>query len=217
MGWKSQVNRTGRAVPMCVWEPWSLQPGFTTMWPPLTSTLISGAWTMSSRGSSSWTIEWWEINQKKSAELESQWLQVSQTATLVFLAVWHGWHAGYYVTFFNEFIVISFEKDFSTVWNKSVRVARCWLRNSYMWEWMFQPGFVLLMSIFAGGRSILLTPLSPPPLAGKWCHFIGSGFLISLFWQVLCVLLPTPLLPGLPSSWMESLLAGLSGQLGFWC
>ena len=50
---------------------------------------------------------------------------MSQTATLAFLAVWHGWHAGYYVTFFNEFIVISFEKDFSTVWNKSVRVARC--------------------------------------------------------------------------------------------
>lgn len=49
---------------------------------------------------------------------------MSQTATLAFLAVWHGWHAGYYVTFFNEFIVISFEKDFSTVWNKSVRVAR---------------------------------------------------------------------------------------------
>ena len=49
---------------------------------------------------------------------------MSQTATLAFLAVWHGWHAGYYITFFNEFIVISFEKDFSTVWNKSVRVAR---------------------------------------------------------------------------------------------
>lgn len=44
---------------------------------------------------------------------------VSQLSALVFLAVWHGWHSGYYVTFFNEFIVINFEKEFSAIWAKS--------------------------------------------------------------------------------------------------
>ena len=87
-----------------------------------------------------------EESSKKSSELESRGLQVSQTATLAFLAVWHGWHAGYYVTFFNEFIVISFEKDFSTVWNKSVRVARCWFINANVGEWMSHSWFVLLIS-----------------------------------------------------------------------
>uniref|UniRef100_A0A2L2Y2V1 Lysophospholipid acyltransferase 5 n=1 Tax=Parasteatoda tepidariorum TaxID=114398 RepID=A0A2L2Y2V1_PARTP len=36
---------------------------------------------------------------------------LSQAAALSFLAVWHGLHSGYYVCFFNEFIVMYFEKD----------------------------------------------------------------------------------------------------------
>ena len=47
---------------------------------------------------------------------------MSQTATLVFLAIWHGWHAGYYVTFFNEFIVVNFEREFGALWSKSKKV-----------------------------------------------------------------------------------------------
>jgi len=49
---------------------------------------------------------------------------VSQVSALVFLAVWHGWHSGYYVTFFNEFIVVNFEREFSNIWKSSVKVAR---------------------------------------------------------------------------------------------
>ena len=173
MGQKKRVNQTGRAVPMSAWEPWSRRPGSTIMWQPSTSTPISGAWIMSSRGSSSWTIGWWGILQGHT-ELE-QWclLQVSQTATLAFLAVWHGWHAGYYITFFNEFIVISFEKDFSTVWNKSVRVARYQSFKNPIWVCFF-------ISIFSDGRSILLTPLSQPPLAGNWLY---SFVLCSHLWS----------------------------------
>ena len=29
-----------------------------------------------------------------------------------FLALWHGWHPGYYICFFNEFLVMQFEKSF---------------------------------------------------------------------------------------------------------
>lgn len=38
---------------------------------------------------------------------------ISQAAALAFLAVWHGLHSGYYITFFNEFIVMYLEKDVS--------------------------------------------------------------------------------------------------------
>ena len=48
---------------------------------------------------------------------------VSQLSALVFLAVWHGWHSGYYLTFFNEFIVINFEKEFSGIWAKSSKLT----------------------------------------------------------------------------------------------
>ncbi|KAJ8964232.1 hypothetical protein NQ314_005061 [Rhamnusium bicolor] len=37
--------------------------------------------------------------------------QLSQFAALLFLAIWHGFHTGYYVCFFFEFIVIYMERD----------------------------------------------------------------------------------------------------------
>jgi len=49
---------------------------------------------------------------------------VSQLSALFFLAIWHGWHSGYYLTFFNEFLVVNFEKDFSALWAKSNKVMR---------------------------------------------------------------------------------------------
>ena len=36
---------------------------------------------------------------------------MSQAGALVFLAVWHGYHSGYYITFIHEFLVINFEKQ----------------------------------------------------------------------------------------------------------
>lgn len=46
----------------------------------------------------------------------------SQLGTLIFLAVWHGFHSGYYVTFALEFIVIIFERE--------VKFLFLWLKNS---------------------------------------------------------------------------------------
>lgn len=36
---------------------------------------------------------------------------ISHLSALLFLAVWHGFHSGYYMTFFLEFMVIHFEKQ----------------------------------------------------------------------------------------------------------
>ncbi|KAH0547447.1 lysophospholipid acyltransferase 5 [Cotesia glomerata] len=43
----------------------------------------------------------------------------SQFLTLVFLAIWHGFHSGYYVTFFNEFIIMYFERDIASALKKN--------------------------------------------------------------------------------------------------
>lgn len=40
---------------------------------------------------------------------------VSHISTLMFLAIWHGFHTGYYMTFFMEFLLIHFEKGVSNV------------------------------------------------------------------------------------------------------
>lgn len=42
---------------------------------------------------------------------------ISQFASLLFLALWHGFHTGYYVCFMFEFLIIYFERDVSIVIN----------------------------------------------------------------------------------------------------
>ena len=39
----------------------------------------------------------------------------SQIGTLLFLAVWHGYHSGYFVTFANELLTMTVEKEVSRV------------------------------------------------------------------------------------------------------
>jgi len=63
---------------------------------------------------------------------------ISQVVTLVFLAIWHGWYVGYYLTFVNEFIVMKFEAEFSKIWSQSKKVEK----------WSQHPSYVTLTSIF---------------------------------------------------------------------
>ncbi|XP_034951488.1 lysophospholipid acyltransferase 5 [Chelonus insularis] len=46
----------------------------------------------------------------------------SQFFTLAFLAIWHGFHSGYYVTFTMEFIIMYFEKDIAPVLKKNTKL-----------------------------------------------------------------------------------------------
>lgn len=57
--------------------------------------------------------------------------QVSQLAALLFLAVWHGLHSGYYVCFFNEFIVMKFERDVIEIIERLPSVKRI-VYNKYL-------------------------------------------------------------------------------------
>lgn len=44
---------------------------------------------------------------------------LSQGFTLGFLAIWHGFHSGYYLTFFHELLVVSFEREFFSMIDNS--------------------------------------------------------------------------------------------------
>ena len=55
------------------------------------------------------------------------WFRIaSQLGTLVFLAVWHGYHSGYYVCFFNEFITMNFERDIMNILERSPMLKPFW-------------------------------------------------------------------------------------------
>jgi lysophospholipid acyltransferase 5 len=49
---------------------------------------------------------------------------VSHISALLFLAVWHGFHFGYYVTFFMEFLLIHFEKEIDPVFKKNPKFQK---------------------------------------------------------------------------------------------
>ncbi|XP_055922101.1 lysophospholipid acyltransferase 5 [Eupeodes corollae] len=45
---------------------------------------------------------------------------ISYVAALAFLAVWHGFHSGYYLAFFMEYAIITIEKNVETIYAKDV-------------------------------------------------------------------------------------------------
>ncbi|XP_046388835.1 lysophospholipid acyltransferase 5 [Ischnura elegans] len=49
---------------------------------------------------------------------------VSQAAALLFLAVWHGLHSGYYMSFFLEFIIMKFEKDMEYILKQNQKLSQ---------------------------------------------------------------------------------------------
>jgi len=63
---------------------------------------------------------------------------ISQVVTLLFLAMWHGYHTGYFLTFFNEFITINFEKSFLSTLQRSERFE----------QWMHHPFADIVVKLF---------------------------------------------------------------------
>lgn len=89
---------------------------------------------------------------------------LSHLGALLFLAVWHGFHSGYYITFFMEFMVIRMEKELEPIFQK----------NDFVQSMLQQPlvkvaVFVLLKFytiVFAGCCLVPFVLLS----FAKWWH-----------------------------------------------
>ena len=84
-------------------------------------------------------------------------------ATLIFLAIWHGFHAGYYLTFFNEFVTIMVERQFLSTWGKSAKVAKWKSHPAYstvtsvlgwLWVWAFLPHAFIPFSLLLWSTSM---------------------------------------------------------------
>lgn len=68
--------------------------------------------------------------------------QLSQLAALLFLALWHGLHSGYYLCFLNEFIVMKFERDAQELLRHRLPPRLRWLRLEH--PLLRLPRFLLL-------------------------------------------------------------------------
>ncbi|XP_057322360.1 lysophospholipid acyltransferase 5 [Microplitis mediator] len=82
----------------------------------------------------------------------------SQFLTLLFLAIWHGFHSGYYVTFFNEFIIMYFEKDVASALVKNDRLQAA-LKNplAKIPVWIVLKLYTLIFMGYATAPFLLLS------------------------------------------------------------
>ena len=82
----------------------------------------------------------------------------SQAVTMTFLAVWHGFHSGYYLTFFNEILVMQFEKQFIPLCQRNPTLSKLWEDSliakalfivigkvSWLFNWLLPLGAYLLV------------------------------------------------------------------------
>jgi len=108
---------------------------------------------------------------------------LSQLGALVFLAVWHGWHPGYYITFFNEFLVMQFEKNFFPIVDNNPTIQRLnenpIMRGAF---WILGKTYVFFFMPHCFLPFALLTPVSRIWSAikltgGLGYVFFGSSFL----------------------------------------
>lgn len=105
---------------------------------------------------------------------------LSQFLALMFLAVWHGFHSGYYVCFFMEFIVMFFEKGFKSVVNKNEKLVDFFSHGpaSITWEILIRTYTFIFMGWCLAPFVLLKFP--------RYWHVFGnvyySGFLFFLPW-----------------------------------
>ncbi|XP_064214490.1 lysophospholipid acyltransferase 5 [Tribolium castaneum] len=101
---------------------------------------------------------------------------VSQLATLLFLAVWHGFHSGYYVCFFFEFMVVYMEREVKSIVNNNAQLS----------EFFSRPGVGLVVKIFLRIYTFVfmgwcLMPFALLKFEKYWAAFSGVSHVGSIF------------------------------------
>lgn len=103
---------------------------------------------------------------------------ISQAAALLFLAIWHGFHSGYYICFLFEFLVMYMEKDVSI---KIINKIKC-----------------LHYHISVGGN-FKNKPISPEIPTGEcYCIFTNTHYTSYLHFRLHGLVLVTVRAPNLP-------------------
>jgi lysophospholipid acyltransferase 5 len=112
---------------------------------------------------------------------------ISQAAALGYLAFWHGFHSGYFVSFIIEFLVIRFEKELETVSKKSDKFQK----------WMQGTGVQVLVWVVCKvymtvGTGFCLTPFQFLKF-GKYWHVNKELYFSGIIFFVLGNVLVRPL------------------------
>lgn len=118
----------------------------------------------------------------------------SHLLTLLFLAIWHGFHSGYYMTFFMEFAFIVFEKEVEAALNRS-EAAKQFFANPVI-DVVSHILANFYCCIFGGWNLVPFVFLS----FGRWWHIYKTLYLMGyiviplafLSGPLLKILLPKP-------------------------
>uniref|UniRef100_A0A2R5LM33 Lysophospholipid acyltransferase 5 n=1 Tax=Ornithodoros turicata TaxID=34597 RepID=A0A2R5LM33_9ACAR len=105
---------------------------------------------------------------------------VSQLSALLFLAVWHGLHSGYYVCFFNEFIVMKFERDVIEIIERLPRV-----KHIVYHKYLHIPRLIILKVFVMGMFGYCIVPfvlLSFDRYSEAYSRVYWCGHIIYLSW-----------------------------------
>lgn len=106
---------------------------------------------------------------------------LSQLITLLFLALWHGTQSGYYMTFFNEFIIIVMEKDIESIVRRTRYYEKIW-SNKFLKYVVYI--FLKTYTIVFMGWS--LAPFDVKAFSKWWRVYSSlyfSGFILFLPWS----------------------------------
>ncbi|UYV68587.1 LPCAT3 [Cordylochernes scorpioides] len=106
---------------------------------------------------------------------------MSQFLSLIFLAMWHGLHTGYYICFFNEFIVMKMERDIQNIVENSQFLTR--IVNNFKYPIYFLMKIYLTCVI--GYCLLPFILLTTDRWYGVYSSVYFYGHIIYLTWPVL--------------------------------
>ncbi|XP_026272325.1 lysophospholipid acyltransferase 5 [Frankliniella occidentalis] len=117
----------------------------------------------------------------------------SQGGALAFLAVWHGFHSGYYVCFFNEFVVMLMEKEVESILARNEK-ATMFLSSPFVSPivWVI---LKLYTFIFMGYCLVPFVLLSFNRYWAVYKSVYFSGYLLFLGWHLYAPLVRKALKP----------------------
>ncbi|XP_076183758.1 lysophosphatidylcholine acyltransferase 3 protein nessy isoform X2 [Ptiloglossa arizonensis] len=112
----------------------------------------------------------------------------SQFGTLLFLALWHGFHSGYYACFFLEFIIMYAERDLTEILEKQEKLQRLLKTHSELriLFWIFT---MIYTYVFMGYSLVCFILLSYPRYHQVYSSVFYCGHVIYLSYPVISIII----------------------------
>ncbi|XP_076651725.1 lysophosphatidylcholine acyltransferase 3 protein nessy isoform X2 [Halictus rubicundus] len=117
----------------------------------------------------------------------------SQFFTLLFLALWHGFHSGYYVCFFLEFIIMYAEKDLTSIFEKQEKLQSI-MKAHVELRMLFAVVSFVYTFIFMGYSVVCFHLLSFPRYNQVYSSIYYCGHIIYLTYPLVSILIKKTLL-----------------------